>query len=255
MKKEIKGFILGCVVTAAVGSGVAIASNATNIEVYSDNVSIYANGNLVNSSNFTYNDTTYVPLRAVLELMDCNISYDDNTKSVHAYNNYGDVTTVAPAYLNGSFTPYTMIFDSTQERFFVDVDILIDGDFSSSLTTNNAGVTGLMFMDNDKYVAINPTTPAPATPSPTPKPSASSGIQIPNFVFDASDNAEDQSKAAYESELNAINAKYDAMIEAVRSSYSGTASSMSTTIMAQQIQQYEQQRQNEIDQLNAKYGY
>ena len=63
-------------------------------------------------------------------------------------------------------------------------------------------------------------------------------------------------RAAYESELAAINAKYDAMIDAVRSSYqSGTASSMGATVMAQQIQQYEQQRQTEIDILDAKYGY
>lgn len=75
MKKELKGFIVGCIMTAIVGSGAAIASNQKTIDVYENNVTIYANGTEVNSPNFTYNDTTYVPLRAVLELMDCNISY------------------------------------------------------------------------------------------------------------------------------------------------------------------------------------
>ncbi len=80
---------------------------------------------------------------------------------------------------------------------------------------------------------------------------------LPNHGMDY-DN-ESYNKAAYENELAQINAKYDAMISAVQSSsntFSGSYGSSSTvTALAQQIQMYEQQREAEIEILNAKYGY
>lgn len=152
MKKEIKGFILGCAVTAAVGSGVAIASNATNIEVYPNNVEIYANNHHVDSPNFTYNDTTYVPLRAVLELMDCSIEYDTDTKTVQAKNNYQDLTDTVGACFNGDSTVYRTIMNvaETTGNIFIDANAFVDYDF-----TLTKGGEHLMFMDNDKYVAID----------------------------------------------------------------------------------------------------
>lgn len=148
MKKEIKGFILGCVATSVIGGSIAIASNATNIEVYPDNVSIYANGQYVNSSNFTYNDKTYVPLRDVLELLNCRIDYDGETKTVKALNNC--TTGIYPVYLNGDTTKgYRTIFDYGTDKFYVDLDVLIGADFS-----HVGSNYGFMFMDNDKYIGI-----------------------------------------------------------------------------------------------------
>ena len=89
MKKEIKGFIFGVITTSIFSAiGVYAATQLTTIDVYKDNVTIYANNNVVDAPNFTYNDTTYVPLRSVLELMDCSLFYDAETKSVLAYNDF-----------------------------------------------------------------------------------------------------------------------------------------------------------------------
>lgn len=88
MKKEFKHFVAGFLSCAVLTCGVSLAvTQFTSIDVVKDNVTIYANGKKVDSPNFTYNDSTYVPLRAVLEKMDCSISYDEETKSVYAENN------------------------------------------------------------------------------------------------------------------------------------------------------------------------
>ena len=89
MKKEIKGFVLGVIVTSIFSAiGTYAASQFKTIDVYENNVTIYANDNIVTTPNFTYSNTTFVPLRAVLELMDCSVFYDENTKSVFAYNDF-----------------------------------------------------------------------------------------------------------------------------------------------------------------------
>lgn len=86
MKKEIKGFATGIIASTALTAITASAINSLNIDVYPNTVQIYANGHLVKSDNFTYNDTTYVPLRAVLELMECTVDYDSSTRTVFAEN-------------------------------------------------------------------------------------------------------------------------------------------------------------------------
>lgn len=89
MKKEIKGFILGVLTTLVLTSGITFAySQYKTIDVVENNVTIYANDNIVTAPNFTYNNTTYVPLRSVLELMNCSIFYDEASKEVKAYNNF-----------------------------------------------------------------------------------------------------------------------------------------------------------------------
>lgn len=158
MKKELKGFMVGCLTTTIIGSGVAIASNQKTIDVYENNVTIEANGQLVNSPNFTYNDTTYVPLRAVLELMDCNITYDEETKTVRAYNNFLDSTSLFPFFLNGDTThQYQSILNTETGIFYVDGSIMSAADFDVS-NTEQLGFTGFMCMDNDKFVAFDTNT-------------------------------------------------------------------------------------------------
>lgn len=153
MKKELKGFIAGCIMTAIVGSGVAIASNQKNIDVYENNVTIEANGQIVDAPNFTYNDTTYVPLRAVLELIDCNITYDDATKTVRANNNYLD-TVFYPFYLNGDTSQhYNSIVDAINGIVYVDSSIMTAADFDVTRSDDFPG--SYMCMDNDKFVAFD----------------------------------------------------------------------------------------------------
>ena len=87
MKEGIKGFVIGCIVTAMVGTGAAwAASNLVTIEVAPNNVNFEINGVAMDIPSFTYNDSTYVQLRPVLENMDCSVGYNAATKTVIAQN-------------------------------------------------------------------------------------------------------------------------------------------------------------------------
>lgn len=87
MKEGIKGFVIGCFVTATVGTGAAwAASNLVTIEVAPNNVNFEINGVAMDIPSFTYNDSTYVQLRPVLENMDCSVGYNAATKTVIAQN-------------------------------------------------------------------------------------------------------------------------------------------------------------------------
>ena len=124
MKKEIKGFVLGVLTTVVVGSGAAIAAGQfVSIDVVPNNVKINVNGEDTNISSFTYNDSTYVQLRPVLENMDGNVTYDGTSQRVFAANRWqeGDPT----VYLN-SGAVYDTVIDRTSLPAYVDVDILMD---------------------------------------------------------------------------------------------------------------------------------
>lgn len=81
MKKEVKGFIVGCICTLTL-IGAVFASGGIYAEIYPNNVFIYVNDTLINADNLTYNDKTYVPTRAIAESLGCSIDYNDATKAV-----------------------------------------------------------------------------------------------------------------------------------------------------------------------------
>ncbi len=92
MKKRLQGFVAGvlcCVLLAGIG---VLAKNTTetiqaiyrDIKIYVDGVKIEpkdANGNTVEP--FIYNGTTYLPVRAVGEAINKQVSWDGNTNSVY----------------------------------------------------------------------------------------------------------------------------------------------------------------------------
>ena len=51
------------------------------IDVVRNDVQVVVNGVGVTADNFLYNDTTYLPLRAVGEALDLNVQYDEETKT------------------------------------------------------------------------------------------------------------------------------------------------------------------------------
>ena len=84
MKKEFKGFVCGVLATAIVGLGVASASGVwDNISVLRNDISVVVNGKSIIADNFLYEDTTYLPLRAVSEALNQEVSYDENTNTAY----------------------------------------------------------------------------------------------------------------------------------------------------------------------------
>ena len=171
MKKEIKGFILGVICTLMFTSIATFASSQLKtIEVYENNVRIFANDNIVTAPNFTYNDTTYVPLRAVLELMDCSVFYDENTNSVSAYNDF-----VLNYSCNGTyFEDGEYIYDTITKRpnnnyddyenyeIYIDHRVIEDntGNIKSHyvVDSNNGIVLEWYWTDTSNYNSENTTT-------------------------------------------------------------------------------------------------
>ena len=87
MKKEIKGFIAGALSVSLLSAGVSYAAGwLENISVVKNSTTISANYKPVNADNFIYNDTTYVPLRAVTESLGCTVDWNDETRDIAIYN-------------------------------------------------------------------------------------------------------------------------------------------------------------------------
>ncbi|WIF95036.1 stalk domain-containing protein [Caminicella sporogenes] len=82
MNKQFKGFIMGVVVTVMLMSTIALADGAKQtIEVMFNSINIAVNGKLVKADNILYNGTTYVPLRAVAEMLDKEVGWNKETRT------------------------------------------------------------------------------------------------------------------------------------------------------------------------------
>ncbi len=53
------------------------------IEVYNDYATIYVNGQKVDANSFLYDNTTYVPLRAVSEMLGMDVEWNQDTKKIN----------------------------------------------------------------------------------------------------------------------------------------------------------------------------
>lgn len=143
MKKEIKGFILGVLSTIMLTGGVTFAySQYKTIDVAENSVTIYANDKLVSAPNFVYNNTTYVPLRAVLEQMDCTVFFDSENSSVYAYNNFEevDLPMVYAGQEYSSICKYTLDADNDQlavSGIYIDSQLLRDMETISTYKPDN----------------------------------------------------------------------------------------------------------------------
>jgi len=83
MKREIRGFIVGVIITTML-SGVAFAAGTyQNINVLLNAVNVVVNGQNVATDNLIYNDRTYVPLRAVSEILGKEVIWDGPNNTVN----------------------------------------------------------------------------------------------------------------------------------------------------------------------------
>lgn len=81
MKKFISGLIIGAVVSTTI---TAVASGVWDkIDVLKNDINIIVNGENITADNFVYNDTTYLPLRAVSEALNQPVDYDETTNTAY----------------------------------------------------------------------------------------------------------------------------------------------------------------------------
>lgn len=81
MKRFITGFLSGAVLFTAVGS---LATGIWDkIDVLKNDIKVVVNGNDVKADNFLYNDTTYLPLRAVSNAFGVAVNYDEVSNTAY----------------------------------------------------------------------------------------------------------------------------------------------------------------------------
>ncbi len=88
MTKEIKGFITGVILTVLMMNiGVFAYAITKTIEVAVNSINLMVDGEKVDIDNFIYNGTTYVPMRAVAEMLGKYVNWDDTTKTASINDN------------------------------------------------------------------------------------------------------------------------------------------------------------------------
>lgn len=82
MKTQIKSFICGMLVMGVISSAAAIAADVwQSINVLPNTIKVVVDGKEVKADNFLYNDTTYLPIRAVSEALEMDVQYDNATST------------------------------------------------------------------------------------------------------------------------------------------------------------------------------
>ena len=84
MKGNIKSFICGMLVMGVIScAGVYAADVWQNINVLPNTIKVVVDGKEVQADNFLYNDTTYLPIRAVSEALGKDVQYDTQTSTAY----------------------------------------------------------------------------------------------------------------------------------------------------------------------------
>ena len=80
--KNIKSFICGMIVMGVISCVGAYATDVwQNINVLPNTIKVVVDGKEVQGDNFLYNDTTYLPIRAVSEALGKDVQYDAQTST------------------------------------------------------------------------------------------------------------------------------------------------------------------------------
>lgn len=79
MKRFIPGIILGFIISTAAYS--FATGNWENISVLRNDITVVVDGETLSSDNFLYNDTTYLPIRAIGEALDKEVLYNEETNT------------------------------------------------------------------------------------------------------------------------------------------------------------------------------
>lgn len=122
MKNFVKGFLVATLIFAITLTGFA-ASKLQTIEVELNPATIYVEWDKKEIEHFIHKGTTYVPLRSISEMLDMEVEWDGEEKTIHVYK-------INPRkYSIWSFSGYTEtiidaeieVVDSYVSNFFKDL--------------------------------------------------------------------------------------------------------------------------------------
>lgn len=83
MKREIRGFIIGILLTVLLTSNALATSVKQNIEVVFNSINLVVNGEKVEVDNILYNGITYAPVKKIAEMLNKEVAWDNNTRTVN----------------------------------------------------------------------------------------------------------------------------------------------------------------------------
>ncbi|WP_176717350.1 trypsin-like peptidase domain-containing protein [Vulcanibacillus modesticaldus] len=149
MKREIKGFIFGFLFSSLLISNSVLAEGLTKtIQVMFNSINIEVNGQKVAADNILYNGTTYVPLRAISEMLNKDVTWDGstNTAGINDKNFINDRIKVIAE------DPYKQLKTTEEVAELADSIVLIESyDYNGNLLGTGSGI----FINNEGYIITN----------------------------------------------------------------------------------------------------
>lgn len=113
LKEKLKGFVCGVIVTILCIGVVFAQGTWKTINVLENDITVMVNGKKLEKENFLYNDTTYLPLRAVVEAVGKEVSYNADTNTAYiGEENGGDK--IVNEYKTSSDGLYVYEFDGVE---------------------------------------------------------------------------------------------------------------------------------------------
>lgn len=118
MKKTLKGFVLGVIMTSIFMSTVIGAPIRSKIDVVLNPFKIFINGEKQEIDSLIYKEKTYVPLREISEKYDKRVKWDGVNKTVNIYDkeisqgkNYDRISEYMKAESIAAYSPYYELLD------------------------------------------------------------------------------------------------------------------------------------------------
>lgn len=149
MKREIKGFIIGLLFSSLLISSSVMAEGITrNINILFNSINIEVNGEKVIADNILYNGTTYVPLRAISDMLNKEVKWNGstNTAGINDKNFINDSIKVIAE------NPNKQLKTTEEVAELVDSIVLIESyDYKGNLIGTGSGV----FINNEGYIITN----------------------------------------------------------------------------------------------------
>ncbi len=124
MKKFICGIVVGAVCSMTIGG---LATGVwDNISVLRNDITVVVNGETVTADNFLYNDTTYLPLRAVSTALGENVDYDEATNTAYIGEKGDNMNTTE---IKSKYTPPENVLKNIQIQdgyYYLTISTIMD---------------------------------------------------------------------------------------------------------------------------------
>lgn len=119
MKREIRGLIIGMIIMCLLMNSVSATGIKQVIEVVFNEINIEVDGVKVDSDNILYNETSYVPLRKVAEMLGKEVTWDGKTNTASIIDKQTRVEEVQQEVISEEHYGYNIYFKNEKEELYL----------------------------------------------------------------------------------------------------------------------------------------